>query len=597
MLQFNKVYKIVNNNHFVLSIVVLFLFTLLARNKDIYDSDYYLKWQFLALVSIIIILSVFLIYLKNPIDFYFEVGKFDILILSFLVYVLVRNYFSSEINLDRYIPFCLTLVSIISFKKPSFFLKDNQKLLSLIIILIQGFVLVECIYGFFQYFKIFKSFNDNFSITGTFNNPGPYGIWLAINLPLSVVNLYTIKYKPIKYLSIICIFSSVFMIMLTQSRTAWYCSLPASLLLIKYASPKLHKLLKTKYSLGILIIIGMLLSYLIIFEFKEISANSRIFIWKLSLKLIRNAPLFGYGFGSFEKEFGLTRSQYFQSGNASDQEIYLGGKVSFAFNEYLHILVELGIVGAVLFFGSIFYLLIVNLKSKNSYIQAFSFCLTSILIAGFFSYPLQVPGIWSIFLICLIVLYKFDRKVIARKVMLWCTPLVILICSEIVFKVIHIFSAKKKSLEAYSYFISGDFNKAIPLYEEVIQTLDYDYTTLLPYANALSKSGDYNLSNYYIDKSKNLTYDVFALITQGDNYRSLNNLEKCRESYTLASWIEPTMLYPQYLLVKTNIELKDYEKACYIANKILKMRIKTRSAATAKIQAEMIGVLENCKNN
>ncbi|MGQ7385900.1 O-antigen ligase family protein, partial [Streptococcus suis] len=40
-----------------------------------------------------------------------------------------------------------------------------------------------------------------------------------------------------------------------------------------------------------------------VFNSKKDSTNSRVFIWQNSAQLIKVKPLFGYGVGSFEKEY------------------------------------------------------------------------------------------------------------------------------------------------------------------------------------------------------------------------------------------------------------------------------------------------------
>jgi hypothetical protein len=72
--------------------------------------------------------------------------------------------------------------------------------------------LIQSVTGILQYFDLIPSLNNNFKITGTFNNPGPLGIYLSIGF--SVFMLYCIeKWKTLKSIpKLICFLSGIILI-------------------------------------------------------------------------------------------------------------------------------------------------------------------------------------------------------------------------------------------------------------------------------------------------------------------------------------------------------------------------------------------------
>lgn len=63
---------------------------------------------------------------------------------------------------------------------------------------------------------------------------------------------------------------------------------------------------------------------------------------------ITERPFFGYGVGKFPSVYGKTQAEYFTSGKATTIEEHVAGYVEYAFNDYLQLTLEGGIVLLVL---------------------------------------------------------------------------------------------------------------------------------------------------------------------------------------------------------------------------------------------------------
>lgn len=103
--------------------------------------------------------------------------------------------------------------------------------------------------------------------------------------------------------------------------------------------------------------------------------TGRTFIWESTIDLIKNRPLFGYGFNAG----GVSLENFYGS-------IY-GWTTRSAHNFVLHGLLDLGFVGFSIYFSFIIYLFINIWKTKNSFMRSFviyvvTLCLMERILAG-----------------------------------------------------------------------------------------------------------------------------------------------------------------------------------------------------------------------
>lgn len=112
----------------------------------------------------------------------------------------------------------------------------------------------------------------------------------------------------------------------------------------------------------------------------------RLLTWCTELLMFRDAPLFGHGIGSFSTKYMLYQAEYLNAHPNGNLALIADNNI-LAFNEYLHLLVEQGIIGFTLFA-----LIIISLiRQQNNFKQKMAFggiiCLG---IFAFFSYPASI---------------------------------------------------------------------------------------------------------------------------------------------------------------------------------------------------------------
>ncbi len=122
---------------------------------------------------------------------------------------------------------------------------------------------------------------------------------------------------------------------------------------------------------------------------KKDSADGRFFMWKITTLDIKESPLKGKVLGGFPADYAKAQMDYFKSGKGTETEKRVVESPEYAFNEYLQIFLEEGLLGILLFL--LLSVVIVKEGIKNNQIGAAgSFVALSVFALA--SYPYQLWG-------------------------------------------------------------------------------------------------------------------------------------------------------------------------------------------------------------
>ena len=261
--------------------------------------------------------------------------------------------------------------------------------------------LIEAIWGFRQLQGWAYSNHSLFRLTGSFFNPGPYSGYLAITLPVALgILLEQSKRNMPYYLSMGCIGTAIVVLPAGMSRSAWIavvvsCAWVYALYRLdrKQAATRLRQHKRWYIIGGILGGILLLGGSASLYTLKKDSADGRFLMWKITTKAIQKQPITGTSLGGFPAAYAETQAEYMASGKATEQEKLVAGCPEYAFNEYLQIGLEQGLVGLALFIGWLGLLFYKGIKNKR-----YACCggLMSLAIFAFSSYPLQLPEFWVV---------------------------------------------------------------------------------------------------------------------------------------------------------------------------------------------------------
>ena len=424
--------------------------------------------------------------------------------------------------------------------------------------LIYGGLLLSCcielFLGFIQLFGIKESNHLLYAVTGSFNNPGPYAGWLAVCNSIFIAYLFKcdnwqrssfLKKWIVTPLAVI----TVIFIPATQSRSALMAVL-ISIFVLLFSISRFRKLIK-KYLLLILAVfcIGSIVAY----TCKSRSADGRFFMNKISLRVMCRNNGKGVGLGNFAGAFGQEQASYFHEqmnnhgrfldwNNIKKNERLVASSPQNAFNEFLQIGVEGGLVPLLLFLTLIIIALI------HSYRKGSVWCygLIAFSVYSLFSSSLSVVA-FQLFFPAILALCLTDEKrltkgdwVLNSLVLMGLLTIVSLKTPEYI-KNQQANNIYKKSRPWYQLGFYEDFiDDVSPLWNHLNKDAEYLYD--LGYS--LHEVGNYEKSDSVLELGYSISSSPSFFLTMGDNSMKRKKYQEAEDYYLKSFYMVPSRITP-----------------------------------------------------
>jgi Lipid A core - O-antigen ligase and related enzymes len=464
---------------------------------------------------------------------------------------------------------------------------------------------IEALWGLQQLYGLRMSNHSHFSLTGSFFNPGPYSGYLAVILPLAIhLALRASNYKRNRWWethTILYYFAwgAVALIVIVlpagMSRTAWIAAIIASswvywqqFIGLKKTREWIvaHKTLAgTVFTVGSIILTGL---FVAAFLMKQDSANGRLLMWKISSKTIMVQPVTGTGLGGFPSAYAETQANYFEVENGSDLERLVAGCPEYAFNEFLQIGVEQGLVGLFLFclwIGSIIYFGI-----QKHQIGAVG-SIIALLIFAFSSYPLQLPCFWILLVFCSVICVTNHRR--RRGLPIYLGFVVAILSCGLSY-------AQKEYLPAYqkwtivkSLYNNNAYEAAIPGYIELYSKLKHKPEFLFELGQCQSRTKQFDIAIEMFERASALSADPMIHYMIAKNKQEQRKYEEAETILIRAINILPERIYPYYLLSRLYSVPEFYHKDKLQAaiDSVLTKEPKVNSMAIREMRDEVKAII------
>ena len=250
---------------------------------------------------------------------------------------------------------------------------SGQAALSWITCLLLVIGLIEIVIGFRQLYGYDQSNHARFQLTGTFHNPAPLGGYLAMVLGVALSQLrtqYPVVMRCFRLLDSRTLLTGRFWLFAlalptvggclmllpsTQSRIAWIAAIGAASVALMSGSVRRRLFRWTARHRAMALTIGLLLLAIVAvggwgaYRMKASSADGRLLMWKITTRMIVDHPVTGIGGNSYPGIYGDYQARYFASGEGTPDEIAVAGSTGAAFNDYLQLAAEFGLIGLLLF--------------------------------------------------------------------------------------------------------------------------------------------------------------------------------------------------------------------------------------------------------
>ena len=469
--------------------------------------------------------------------------------------------------------------------------------------------LAEAIWGLRQLYGFEQSQHGLFRITGSFFNPGPYACYVAVIFPMAFY--YSIKYRicyKVKFrlrnlsiyflwgISLLTVVLSILVLPAAMSRAAWIaCAGGCGLVLLHFLSEN-RKVRTFIISNKKKSIVAASIAILLIaagcfgmYKLKKDSADGRTLIWKNSIELIKQNPL-GVGIGNFSGSYGHVQAAYFESGKGTEDEKRVAGNPEYAFNEYLQICAEQGVIVFFVFICIVGYSLYIGIKRKK--IAATSSFLALLIVAGA-SYPFSVLPFLIVFVFLLALIHNGEKGIAIPKpvsiALAFCGLIIVSLCLYNRYPTYDAYKKWKKAQQSYNFGLSKaateEYGKIYPLLSDQIQFL-------FEYAQCLNKSEQYKESNEVLEKAIKISCDPMLYNVMGKNYHALKQYTAAEQCFIKSSNIVPSRIYPYYLMTLMYVDAGETEKAKEMAKVVLTKEPKVQSTAVREMRNEMKKLLE-----
>lgn len=496
-----------------------------------------------------------------------------------------------------------------------FALASNPELRYLFIIGLTFIGLIESVWGFRQLYGFTYSNHHLFSLTGSFYNPGPYSGYLAVILPLALDMV--LKYRSYTYLwplrkkNLLYWFSTVTVVVVItilpagMSRSAWIAAGVSCAWIAWIRLSGREKLLElwnrySRYRLVAIVFVSLILiggiagAYLL----KKDSADGRVLMWKIAAKVITENPVEGTGLGGFSTPYASAQETYFASGEASYTEKLVAGTPDYLFNEYLQLILELGIFGFICFvllIGSCFY------KGYKNGQTAACGGLIALCVFAFSSYPLQLPSFCIVLTILLALCltpprYKETEPFTVKyriRLSAGFTGLFILIMCGASYSIFWLqkdmYSNYKEWSKIKMLHQVKAYEQAAKAYARLYPVLGYEPAFLFEYAQCLSNQKEYELSNLYLEKATSLKVDPMIYNVMAKNYQAMGKFKEAERWLWKSIHLLPERIYPYYLLTKLYLDPgnNEQQKARNMAVIVLTKEPKVQSRAICEMREDI----------
>ena len=435
--------------------------------------------------------------------------------------------------------------------------------------------------GFMQLAGREASRHHLFDVTGTFFNPGPYAIFVAVVLAVSVAWWYRhgevfagrSRWSRVGAWSVAAVAVFCFPVLVaTWSRAAWVAVAVAASCLLWKAHRRM-----VLWGMGVAVCAGVAAYFL-----KQGSADGRLLMTIVARRAWAGEWLCGHGLGGYAQAYGAAQEAFFAARPSSPLSV-VAGSPEYAFNGVLGVGVEQGVLGVVpaLVLG----LWSLAVLCRRGEVSAYGWLV--LLVSSLFSYPFALWPFLSLAVAWVALAVSLEAGTV--EVRWWKRMAVWPVVAVGGWCVWNLSDDTARRVEAYEEFrrVRGiqdvafleDYRKK---YEDLKAYPDFLFT----FGTALREAGRYNESNAMLRQGTRVSCDPVFYTLMGNNYRDLGAVAEAESAYRKAFGMLPGRMYPLYRLMKLYEAEGQMRKAEEMARQIIAFRPKVDSPAVREMKNE-----------
>ena len=466
-----------------------------------------------------------------------------------------------------------------------------------------GWTIYEAASGLLQAAGVKMSNHAAFAITGSFENPGPYGGFIAVGMSAALA--YAVRFRrrrkgayrvTMMAAALLTLASGFLVLPASMSRAGWL-ALAAAAVLTLSSDRRIRLRLESAAHKGLFAAAALILlggSAAGAFMIKRDSALGRLHIWRIECLAIARRPLSGSGPGSAMGAYGETQEKFFRSHQDAPAAIVrVAGCPEYAFNEYLGIGMERGVPGLLLAAATAVSA-IVNLQRRKSSLAGGMLALA---VFALFSYPLSIMQFRILLVLFLASCGPVRRRGTKAETLL--TAVAALACTGACIALKPSADALKdaerewKRISAYSAY--GATQEDVEDLLAVRERLSDNFRYLYDLGYALHRCGHFEESNRVLAEGAEISSDPMFRVIMGRNFEALGDYARAEEEYLKAHYTVPCRIYPLLRLMRLQIRAGRDPDAVVTGTEITEMPVNERNAAMLGLQREARQTLDSLR--
>lgn len=496
------------------------------------------------------------------------ITKLDILAGTYLIWSLVVGYIKTDLTLDSLLYAEWVGIFLIYFIVSRAF-RNTDTLPVLFTLTLVG--LVQAIVVITQAAGILENGHTFFHITGFMGNPGPLGGFQAIALvsgvSLSVSNRTRQAHRGLYYFYLCVIGLIICSMVLSESRSGIIAAVAGLGVLFRL---KIKNFFANR-SIRIVAAIGLSLVFACILIFhRPSSVLARLLIWIVSALMFIDHPITGIGPGQFNMKYMLYQAEYFRT-NPDSCFTMVADNVAYPYNEFLHILIEQGIIG---FMIVILLILAVFRNARHNDVLA---PLATLIVFSCFSYPSYDKVLVLLFPIligaagCNATVWNFSSTGLRNVVYILSTIAGVSILSH-------------ASVSYRNMMDCCDGHKPVGNRLNTLFSKNYtDHKINALYSDFIFKNPEL-LDDRVLGK-------VFPMCETwcriGELMEKNHDLDSAEHYYVTAAYMIPTRIRPRYLLWEMMLKQGRDNEAEILAKEILSRPVKVENTFTLRVKQKL----------
>lgn len=416
-----------------------------------------------------------------------------------------------------------------------------------------------CLQAFLMFLQLcgfLSSDKEFFPITGSFENPGPLGGYLAICFVATIRNYRYMN----RWIGVVCSLMLGAGVIFSDSRAAWLAILVAML----YVGMQFIcvKPVRQLYIFTLLLIVFGITSLTV---YKPDSAKGRLMIWSICTDMIKDHPVCGQGFASFQREYMNSQANYIrQYPDSKGSELAVNNR--FAFNEFLHIACEQGMIGLLLILAILAILFVKYIRQKSILFP----CLITFVVFACFSYPCDVSLLLMVLALLLGTLSIGETPAINIQ-SVYPKLIVAVMCLTTICVLGYHWVERTRIEKALSRFVYWDDYESLDYICKHYVLVENSSDFMFRYARLLYLKGEYELAIPAVKQAIYLYPTTDKYCDLGDVFLRLEKYNEAEQAYWRAVRLLPNLAYPRYCLFLLYKEMNQKQEATEMARQILIM--------------------------